>query len=296
MFKYLQSILRATNPRSIQDFNFAAAEARVWYATPNQGATSGPPTAGTWALDELYWDSDRKVWRCSVAGTPGTWVPYIPGSVTSGANPSASIGLSPINGTALTFLRSDGAPALSQAIAPFWTGQHFFSARARFQSFDASYPNTASGPFFNFGNTPGSPGPGSFALGFTSGMVHGDCVHIMLAGEFANNANSKRCVIWLGPASPFGSPYPLFDTGSDAFVGKYFVDIHFNRYGDALTSVAVFHGAVTPASFDIIQMSNAVIWPWTTPTDSVIRGNTNGVSSGDAEFRFGRIDFARNPA
>lgn len=46
----------------------------------------------------------------------------------SGANPTASVGLSAVNGAAGTFLRSDGAPALSQAIAPDWTGDHVFNA------------------------------------------------------------------------------------------------------------------------------------------------------------------------
>lgn len=45
----------------------------------------------------------------------------------SGANPTGITGLSAVNGSAGTFLRSDGAPALSQAIAPTWTGQHIFS-------------------------------------------------------------------------------------------------------------------------------------------------------------------------
>ena len=48
-------------------------------------------------------------------------------SVPVGANPSATIGLSAINGAATTFLRSDGAPALSQAIVPSWTGIHNFT-------------------------------------------------------------------------------------------------------------------------------------------------------------------------
>lgn len=43
------------------------------------------------------------------------------------ANPTASIGLTAVNGSATTGMRSDGAPALSQAIAPTWTGQHIFS-------------------------------------------------------------------------------------------------------------------------------------------------------------------------
>lgn len=45
----------------------------------------------------------------------------------SGANPTATIGLSAVNGSAGTFMRSDGAPALSQAIAPTWTAQHTFT-------------------------------------------------------------------------------------------------------------------------------------------------------------------------
>jgi len=43
------------------------------------------------------------------------------------ANPSASVGLAAINGAAATFMRSDAAPALSQAIVPTWTGLHTFT-------------------------------------------------------------------------------------------------------------------------------------------------------------------------
>ncbi len=47
---------------------------------------------------------------------------------TGSGNPSASIGLSAVNGSATTYMRSDGAPALSQSIAPTWTAQHIFSS------------------------------------------------------------------------------------------------------------------------------------------------------------------------
>jgi hypothetical protein len=40
------------------------------------------------------------------------------------ANPTASVGLSAVNGSATTYMRSDAAPALSQSIAPTWTGLH----------------------------------------------------------------------------------------------------------------------------------------------------------------------------
>lgn len=43
------------------------------------------------------------------------------------ANPTGTIGLTAVNGSAVTGLRSDGAPALSQAIVPTWTGIHAFN-------------------------------------------------------------------------------------------------------------------------------------------------------------------------
>lgn len=44
------------------------------------------------------------------------------------ANPTGTIGLTTVNGSATTALRSDGAPALSQSIAPTWSGLHTYTA------------------------------------------------------------------------------------------------------------------------------------------------------------------------
>ena len=49
------------------------------------------------------------------------------GGGSSGANPTGTVGLTAVNGVATTFLRSDGAPALSQSISPTWTGTHTFN-------------------------------------------------------------------------------------------------------------------------------------------------------------------------
>lgn len=49
------------------------------------------------------------------------------GSGSTGANPTASVGLAAVNGSATTFLRSDGAPALSQTISPTMTGNWVFA-------------------------------------------------------------------------------------------------------------------------------------------------------------------------
>ena len=47
---------------------------------------------------------------------------------SSGANPTASVGLSAVNGAAGTFMRSDAAPPLDQSISPTWTGAHRFNS------------------------------------------------------------------------------------------------------------------------------------------------------------------------
>jgi hypothetical protein len=51
----------------------------------------------------------------------------LPSGITA-ANPTATVQLSPVNGSAVTFMRSDAAPSLSQAIAPTWTGLHIFNS------------------------------------------------------------------------------------------------------------------------------------------------------------------------
>jgi hypothetical protein len=64
----------------------------------------------------------------NVLTSDGTnWLSSAPAAGVSGANPTASVGLSAVNGVATTFLRSDGAPALDVTIAPTWTGIHTFT-------------------------------------------------------------------------------------------------------------------------------------------------------------------------
>lgn len=43
------------------------------------------------------------------------------------ANPTAQVGLTAVNGVLSTYMRSDAAPAISQGIAPTWTGAHQFA-------------------------------------------------------------------------------------------------------------------------------------------------------------------------
>lgn len=69
--------------------------------------------SGTSASSTTYWSG------------AGTWT--TPPGTTVGANPSALVGLTAVNGVATTFLRSDGSPALDQSITPTWTGTHTYT-------------------------------------------------------------------------------------------------------------------------------------------------------------------------
>lgn len=89
------------------------------------GAILNADLAGSIAISKL-----------SITGTPdgtkflrddGTWQAV---TVPAAANPTASVGLSAVNGSASTFMRSDAAPALSQSITPTWTGAHIWSGTA----------------------------------------------------------------------------------------------------------------------------------------------------------------------
>lgn len=65
------------------------------------------------------------------------------------ANPTGTIGLTAVNGVATTGIRSDGAPPLSQAIVPTWTGIHTFDAIPNFNGGASS----VSPPFTTDSNT-----------------------------------------------------------------------------------------------------------------------------------------------
>jgi hypothetical protein len=79
------------------------------YGTAGQYARSaGSAAVPTWAT----------IAYSELSGTP---------TIPTGANPTASVGLTAVNGVATTFMRSDGAPALSQSISPTWSGTHTFS-------------------------------------------------------------------------------------------------------------------------------------------------------------------------
>lgn len=89
----------------------------MFYLPGTAGTPTGVPTTYTGKVATLVDTSNNLLYYYS----GGAW------RTLAAANPTATIGLSAVNGTAATFMRSDGAPALSQAIAPTWTGAHTFT-------------------------------------------------------------------------------------------------------------------------------------------------------------------------
>ena len=88
--------------------------------------------------------ADSTYLKYNTSGNALSWA-TVSGGGTSFANPSATIGLTTINGSATTAMRSDAAPALSVAIAPTWTGTHIFS--------NATYSALFTGGYVGIGTT-----------------------------------------------------------------------------------------------------------------------------------------------
>ena len=73
----------------------------------------------------IFADSSTGVW--SFNPNTNTLTITAAGGGTGFANPTATVGLTAVNGSATTMMRSDAAPGLSQAIVPTWTGAHIFT-------------------------------------------------------------------------------------------------------------------------------------------------------------------------
>lgn len=146
------------------------------YADVIDMATYGDSSGG--GYNSLYFGKGSQTIRHKYAAAGGTsWttktIAYT--DTFSGANPTASVGLSAVNGSATTFLRSDGAPALSQAIVPTWTGVHTFSAQSLFASASAAAPSvsfdgdTDTGLYRHSANILGASAGGALKAAVTSG-------------------------------------------------------------------------------------------------------------------------------
>jgi hypothetical protein len=197
----------------------------------------------------------------------------------SGANPSASVGLVAVNGSAVTFLRSDGAPALDQSIAPTWTGQHIFQyagtgVAAVFKGTNVAVATSvvevhvaneapAHGPFAVFNDTVSTTVPGAFYFAFNNGHT-----------AFGNGVNNKSLGFF--SSNDFNTPYVLLNEavgGGNGFGGV--------TCGDGVSS----YGHLAKAPFEAYSLNN--------PTNDVLQiaaivhdagSGSNGIGGGLAWY------------
>jgi hypothetical protein len=171
------------------------------------------------------------------------------GASPTGANPSASVGLSAVNGSAATFLRSDGAPALSQAINPTWTAQHVFT------------PGTAVSGILVNGAASSSVYPVRINGSSTSGQSNG--LNIVAGTTSAdrpftitNQANTQN--LWA--VDGVGGMWSTGATGASKGVGTL------NAQGLFVNGVAVGSGSGTGLNLTLIQQSGGASQVYTLPT------------------------------
>jgi len=112
------SLLNVGNRIYIQQRN-DASKAVVYEVT-----APGTNNTGYWTIPVKHIDSRGTMFPAN-ADLNAVFILSV--SSSSLANPTATIGLAAINGSATTGMRSDAAPALSQAIAPTWSGVHTFT-------------------------------------------------------------------------------------------------------------------------------------------------------------------------
>lgn len=125
---------------------------RVFGSTPNQLIYN---SAGVWAALPSVANA---LFVTDGSGIP-SWSVGFPAALL--ANPTGTIGLSAVNGVATTAMRSDAAPALSQAITPTWSNTHTFGNGTLAAQFNGPTAITTTGsgiPALAIGMTPtGSP-------------------------------------------------------------------------------------------------------------------------------------------
>lgn len=110
------------------------------------GTSAIAPLAGLFLLGEVnggqlavYQNKSVSIHNTLIfTGVDGSTINFGPGGTLGtgafaaavvGANPTQSAGLTAVNGSATTYMRSDGAPAIDQSISPTWSSPHIFSAQ-----------------------------------------------------------------------------------------------------------------------------------------------------------------------
>lgn len=198
---------------------------------------------------------------------------YSGGGGGTPANPTANVGLTAINGSATTYMRSDAAPALSQSITPNWTGRHIFGMSTTPSGLDATakiavLDNSGNGfAELEMGSTATSGYAGS---GVTYGYIDGSNAFNTLYGTGAENFNI---------ADPSQRDFFFYDNVS----GKYKITLNANGvyFGDVTTASSPTDATLGVVGNNIyaLKLTSGSTAPTTSGTTKPIITDANGLLS-----------------
>jgi len=191
-----------------------------------------------------------------------------------GANPSASVGLTAVNGTASTYMRSDAAPALDQTIAPTMSGAWTFSRNSDFST--PTVTLASARPVFMLYETDATADNGKWGLQAQSEQLQlrlvndsaGTTAIIMTADRTGTTLDN----VTLGSGS---ATFTWSSTGTATFSGQVSALRHSPTSATASGNALYLPAANTPG----ISSNGSLVMSWDSSLNSLGKGSIKSDSA-----------------